>query len=77
MAPQPGQPNAQPIIVQVLPQTLQGPARWQPIVGPETIALSREMHAAASRESIVQAAVNILVAVSLQLSLKVEKQGWL
>lgn len=59
MAPQPGQSNAQPIIVQILPQTLPGPARWQPIVGPETVALSREMQPQ-SRESIVQEAVNIL-----------------
>lgn len=60
MAPQAGnQSNAQPIIVQVLPQTPSGPARWQPIVGPETLALSRDMQPQ-SRDTIIQEAVNVL-----------------
>ena len=60
MAPQAGdQGNAQPTIVQVLPQTLPGPGRWQPIIGSETLALSRDMRPE-SRGTIVQEAVNVL-----------------
>lgn len=53
------QANAQPTIVQVLPQTPPGPARWQPIVGPETLTLGRDMPPH-SRDTIIQEAVNIL-----------------
>jgi len=60
MPPQAGdQANAQPTIVQVLPQTLPGPGRWQPIIGVETLALSRDMRPE-SRVTIVQEAVNVL-----------------
>ena len=60
MAPQAGdQANAQPIIVQVLPQTPPSPARWQPIESSETLALRAEMPPQ-SRDTIIQEAVNVL-----------------